>query len=84
MSLTASDYLSETEAEGGMKSLSRGLYCCNLLMALTYSSSRESQAVNLSCKQWEPDRFSTWCGKPECTTELRAISHRSVAVIFHT
>ena len=25
-----------------------------------------------------------WCGKPECSTELRAISHRSVALSFQT
>lgn len=26
----------------------------------------------------------TWWGKPECSTELRATSHRSVALSFHT
>jgi len=29
-------------------------------------------------------RGRTWWGKPECSTELRAISQRSVAVSFHT
>ncbi len=29
-------------------------------------------------------KVPTWWGNPECSTELRAISHRSVAVSFHT